>query len=77
MNGLIDEPGWRWPLVARLNGRALKSVPPTIACTSPVLLSIATSEALGPMPARRPADRLLGGRLQLRVERGLDLAGRR
>ena len=55
MNGLIAEPGWRWPLVARLNGRALKSVPPTIALTSPVLLSIATSEALGPMPASRPA----------------------
>ena len=55
MNGLIAEPGWRCPLVARLNGRALKSGPPTIALTSPVSLSIATSEALGPMPARRPA----------------------
>ena len=55
MNGLIAEPGWRCPLVARLNGRALKSVPPTIARTSPVSLSIATSEALGPTPASRPA----------------------
>ena len=55
MNGLIAEPGWRWPLVARLNGRALKSGPPTMALTSPVSLSIATSEALGPIPASRPA----------------------
>jgi hypothetical protein len=54
MNGLIDEPGWRWPLVARLNGLFLKSVPPTIAFTSPVLLSTATSDALGPIPASRP-----------------------
>src|SRR4051812_29798125 len=23
MNGLIEEPGWRWPCVARLNGDAL------------------------------------------------------
>ena len=23
MNGLIAEPGWRWPWVARLNGSAL------------------------------------------------------
>jgi hypothetical protein len=23
MNGLNAEPGWRWPFVARLNGRAL------------------------------------------------------
>ena len=55
MKGLNAEPGWRWPLVARLNGRASKSVPPTIALTSPVLFSIATSEALGPTPASRPA----------------------
>ena len=38
MNGLKDEPGWRWPFVARLKGRALKSEPPTIARTSPVLV---------------------------------------
>ena len=24
MNGLIDEPGWRWPLVARLKGRCVE-----------------------------------------------------
>ena len=52
VNGLNAEPGWRWPLVARLNGRSSKSSPPTIAFTSPVLFSIATSDALGPMPAR-------------------------
>src|SRR5512133_1453165 len=23
MNGFIDEPGWRWPWVARLNGRSV------------------------------------------------------
>ena len=55
VNGLNAEPGWRWPLVARLNGAAAKSVPPTIALTSPVLFSIATSDALGPTPASRPA----------------------
>ena len=54
MNGLNAEPGWRWPLVARLNGFCSKSVPPTIAFTSPVLFSIATSDALGPTPASRP-----------------------
>ena len=54
MNGFIAEPGWRWPFVARLNGLCSKSVPPTIAFTSPVLFSIATSEALGPMPASLP-----------------------
>ena len=54
MNGLKADPGWRWPFVARLNGRALKSDPPTIARTSPVLFLIATSAASGPTPARRP-----------------------
>src|SRR5436190_2334633 len=48
MNGLNDEPGCRWPLVARLNGLRRKSVPPTIAFTSPVLLSITTIDELGP-----------------------------
>ena len=52
VNGLKAEPGWRWPFVARLNGRSSKSEPPTIAFTSPVLFSMATSEALGPMPVR-------------------------
>ena len=55
MNGLKEEPGWRWPLVARLKGRASKFEPPTIALTSPVLFSIATSDASGPIPASRPA----------------------
>ncbi len=54
MNGLIDEPGWRWPLTARLKGRSSKSVPPTIALISPVLFSIATSELAGPTPPTRP-----------------------
>ncbi len=54
MKGLNADPGWRWPLVARLNGRRLKSVPPTIALTSPVLFSMATSEAVGPMAPSRP-----------------------
>ena len=47
-NGLNAEPGWRWPCVARLNGCDTKSSPPTIARTSPLALSIATSEACGP-----------------------------
>src|SRR2546423_4205726 len=47
-NGLNDEPGCRWPLVARLNGLRSKLVPPTIALTSPVLLSITTIDAPGP-----------------------------
>ena len=55
VNGLNAEPGWRWPCVARLNGRFSKSEPPTIARTPPVSLSIATSAALGPMPPSRPA----------------------
>ena len=45
------EPGWRWPCVARLNGacsNCLPGRPPTIARTSPVWLSIATSAAAGP-----------------------------
>ena len=67
------EPGWRWPLVARLNGRASKSVPPTIALTSPVLFSMATSDALGPDAGQPAGDRLLGRRLQLGIERRLDL----
>ena len=54
MKGLIADPGWRWPLVARLKGRRMKSFPPTIARTSPVWLSITTAEAVGPTPARRP-----------------------
>ena len=73
VNGLNAEPGWRWPFVARLKGRFSKSVPPTIALTSPVLFSIATSEALGPDAVQPAVDRLLGRRLQLGVERGLDL----
>ena len=47
-NGLNAEPGWRWPCVARLNGCDAKFSPPTIARTSPVALSIATSDACGP-----------------------------
>ena len=54
MKGLKAEPGWRWPFVARLNGRALKSEPPTMARTSPVLFLIATRAASGPIPASRP-----------------------
>ena len=73
MNGLKAEPGWRWPLVARLKGRASKSVPPTMALTSPVLFSIATSDALGPMPARRPAIALSAAGLQLGVDGRLHL----
>ena len=55
MNGLNAEPGWRCPFVARLNGRCSKSVPPTIAFTSPVRFSIATRDALGPTPVSRLA----------------------
>ena len=73
VNGLKAEPGWRCPCVARLNGRFSKSAPPTIARTPPVLLSIATSAALGPTPPSRPAIGLLGGLLEVEVERGADL----
>ena len=52
VNGLNEEPGWRCPLVARLNGWFLKSLPPTIALTSPVALSITTTEAVGAIPDR-------------------------
>jgi hypothetical protein len=54
MNGLIAEPGWRWPFVARLNGRLSKLSPPTSARTPPVLLSITTIDAAGPIPPSRP-----------------------
>ena len=50
MNGLNAEPGWRCPLVARLNGFSRKLSPPTSALTSPVAFSIVTSEADGPTP---------------------------
>src|SRR2546423_4656288 len=53
VNGLKAEPGWRCPLVARLNGVVAKSLPPTIALISPVLFWMATSEAVGPTPLRR------------------------
>ena len=33
---LNDEPGWRWPCVARLNLYASKPGPPTMASTAPV-----------------------------------------
>ena len=52
MNGLIDEPGWRWPLVARLNGFSSKFGPPTIALTPAFSLSITTTEAVGGIPPR-------------------------
>jgi hypothetical protein len=55
MNGLIADPGWRLPLVARLNGRFSKLSPPTIARTAPVLFSITTIDAVGPTPVSRPA----------------------
>ena len=55
MNGLKAEPGWRWPLVARLKGRALKSEPPTIARTSPVL--VLDRHERGVRARRRPAGR--------------------
>jgi hypothetical protein len=51
VKGLNEEPGWRWPLVARLKGSFWKSLPPTIALTPPVLLSMTTTEAVGSMPA--------------------------
>ena len=51
VKGLKDEPGWRWPLVARLKGSFSKSLPPTIALTPPVSLSITTTDAVGSMPA--------------------------
>ena len=50
VNGLIEEPGWRWPWVARLKGCVSKSVPPTIALTPPVGLSSTTTEAVGATP---------------------------
>ncbi len=46
-NGLIEEPGWRRPWVARLNGLVSKFGPPTIAMTPAFLLSITTTEAVG------------------------------
>ena len=52
MIGLIEEPGWRWPIVARLNGFSSKSGPATIALTPALRLSITTTEAVGRTPPR-------------------------
>ncbi len=53
VNGFHEEPGWRWPLVARLKGADSKSGPPTIARTAPVWLSRTTIEVVGSIPERR------------------------
>ena len=42
-NGLMDDPGCRSACVARLNDERAKSRPPTMACTSPVSGSSATT----------------------------------
>jgi hypothetical protein len=46
VKGLIEEPGWRWPWVARLKGAVSKSGPPIIALMPALRLSITTSEAV-------------------------------
>ena len=46
VNGLIEEPGWRCPWVARLKGLVSKLGPPTIALTPAFLLSRTTTEAV-------------------------------
>ncbi len=46
VKGLIEEPGWRWPWVARLKGLVSKSGPPTIALTPALWLSSTTTEAV-------------------------------
>ena len=51
--GLNDEPGCRSACVARLNWLRRKFVPPNIALTAPVLGSIATSAAAGPLGSVR------------------------
>ena len=69
VKGLNDEPGWRWPLVARLKGSFSKSLPPTIALTPPVLLSITTTEAVGLDAGEGVVGGRLGGLLHVEVER--------
>ena len=73
VNGLNDEPGWRWPLVARLNGASWKSGPPTIARTAAVSLSSTTTEAVGSIPPSRLATIALDLALELEVEGRGDL----
>ena len=46
VNGLIEEPGWRWPWVARLKGAVSKSGPPTIALIEALWSSMTTTEAV-------------------------------
>src|SRR5258708_1286823 len=46
--GLNDDPTWRCACVARLNCDRAKSLPPTIASTSPLALSNAIIEACPP-----------------------------
>src|SRR6266550_3347058 len=48
MNGLNEDPTWRFACVARLNLLRTKSKPPTIARTWPVRLSLASGRRTGP-----------------------------
>ena len=55
MNGLNDGAGLAVAVGREVERAGVEVEPPTIALTSPVLFSIATSEASGPTPASRPA----------------------
>ena len=73
MNGLIAEPGWRWPLVARLNGLLLEVVAAHHRLHLAGLVLDRHERGARARAAEPPGDRLLGRRLELGVERGRDL----
>ena len=52
VKGLIEEPGWRRPWVARLNGVVSKSLPPTRALIAGFVSSMTTIEAVAGSPPR-------------------------
>ena len=74
MNGLIDEPGWRWPWVARLNGRVRVVAP---ADHRAHLAGLVVDRDDGRGRARWVGqvlvDRVLGRVLEVEVERRVDL----
>jgi hypothetical protein len=72
VKGLIEEPGWRWPWVARLKGLVSKSGPPTIALIAGVVVVDHDHRGGRRRVAEVGADRFFGGFLQAQVERRLD-----
>ena len=73
MNGLIAEPGWRWPLVARLNGPRVEVGAADHRLDLARLVVDRHQRGARPDAGQPAGDRLLRGRLELGVDRRLDL----